>query len=1005
MGSPSLLITSYSGKKLYYRNSGWHDFPVQPPDTVASKWVASLPNGTIIVKGVGATYLHFNPNSCTWSSLVAPDANNVIAAWVVNDNCVITATDTTVLHQFNGTSWSIFSPALPAPCVGGPLAFSSSNIWCLTGGKAIWHLESGVWVDRWPAACAALAGGADIGPIVNIFAIGSTIYFCGNPTASTGRVFKLTGGIGGTWSWLGTAFACVPCHMWGLTETGSVTDRLHVLGYQTTFDEVWGWDGAAWVQEHSIPTRHIALDSAPYKWLHWGMYIHATADHYHLDWAPWAWIESNLLDGLHEMVQAPLVLKRTPCNNDTTSWTDTPVSFDLRGSNYEPDPVETKIWADGLLIYENEVALHGWTVVCTVVGTTYNFHYVARPPAAFIARVPVTIRVVGKDNGGQTRDCSWTFTPQSPVGRRFIAVSLGPGGGVNKKLYVRSSEGVWSVFDPQPPWIAGAISPICLGYSNGKIICHQVHTGPATASWYHFDGVAWSVKDSPTGNNIAARDICSYDDTHIYAIVGNSIEKFDGTNWSSLGSVTASPTCIAATAIDRVWVTRGTANLYYYNGSTWVDRWSELGVVPLPYVLTPYADDLWVGTGKVLYVRINSGATGSSTATPARAFCYDGEAWKELLPGGIPYTQQTYDSGGGDIYATDEWHVWYEGRRVTGSPPYYRNISFWNGSSWVLQVADRPVDNIRRGNRGCHLIGIGSKLLAAINPMNTTPITRWHWETTDGTSWFVPSFPDINALDSVGVLAVDTVAPVVTPVDPTDDEGDVPLDSSVILDITDVDSGVDVNSVIIAIGGVTAWQADAPAPGYSGSRTVILSGDGSYALGFRYTLYPDVDLLYGTLYTVLVDASDVTGNTTQLLWSFTTIYQALFNVEEDTNDVISLPLRFMHDGDVVRVTRDVGIDDDLKMSTFVRRYGIPLFEFGAGIEELLFEPLDLGTEAYAADRLVASALRGTDKVVVLEEQIQFSEEENILKIIMPYINVETGHESSVILSFPRSKVS
>ena len=223
----SYLAISQAGKKLYYKGLAgtFSAFPVQPPATVQSYWAVALPNGTIIVKGA-TDYLHFNPDTCLWSSFAAPDANEVRAAWVVSNTCVIAATATTALHLFNGTVWSAITPALPAACVGGPVAFSDADIWCLTGGKHIYHLEAGAWVDRWSTACAALAGGADIGPIVNIFAVGTTLYFCGNPTASTGRVFKLTGGVGGTWAWLGAAFDCVPCHISGPDEA-----NLRVLGY------------------------------------------------------------------------------------------------------------------------------------------------------------------------------------------------------------------------------------------------------------------------------------------------------------------------------------------------------------------------------------------------------------------------------------------------------------------------------------------------------------------------------------------------------------------------------------------------------------------------------------------------------------------------------------------------------------------------------------------------------------------------------------------------------
>lgn len=118
---------------------------------------------------------------------------------------------------------------------------------------------------------------------------------------------------------------------------------------------------------------------------------------------------------------------------------------------------------------------------------------------------------------------------------------------------------------------------------------------------------------------------------------------------------------------------------------------------------------------------------------------------------------------------------------------------------------------------------------------------------------------------------------------------------------------------------------------------------------------------------------------------------------------IEFPFRFSVDGNVL-LNQDESADlDDLKLSVFVRRKGIPLFRFGAGIEELVFEPLDFGTEVLLSDRVATSVSEGSEILQVLEDQVTFQEDEHKLSAAIPYVNLRTGKVNASLLAIPRQR--
>lgn len=121
-------------------------------------------------------------------------------------------------------------------------------------------------------------------------------------------------------------------------------------------------------------------------------------------------------------------------------------------------------------------------------------------------------------------------------------------------------------------------------------------------------------------------------------------------------------------------------------------------------------------------------------------------------------------------------------------------------------------------------------------------------------------------------------------------------------------------------------------------------------------------------------------------------------------EAIAFPFQFTPTGDVALTKDEAAVNNDLKMSVFIRNRGLALYPFGASIEDLCFDPLDFATEVFVADKIGASVRKGNDKLFVLEEDIRFTEyDDNRLDAAVPYINTRTGRGASALLSIPRQR--
>jgi len=117
----------------------------------------------------------------------------------------------------------------------------------------------------------------------------------------------------------------------------------------------------------------------------------------------------------------------------------------------------------------------------------------------------------------------------------------------------------------------------------------------------------------------------------------------------------------------------------------------------------------------------------------------------------------------------------------------------------------------------------------------------------------------------------------------------------------------------------------------------------------------------------------------------------------------SFPLQFYPNGDILLDTDESVLNSDIRLSAFVRPYGIPLFPLGVGIEDFAFDQLDevirAELEIHVSDG-VSSSVDG----IVIDRSFYFEESENSLKVIVPYVNTRINKNQSSVIVTERHKV-
>jgi hypothetical protein len=275
-----------------------------------------------------------------------------------------------------------------------------------------------------------------------------------------------------------------------------------------------------------------------------------------------------------------------------------------------------------------------------------------------------------------------------------------------------------------------------------------------------------------------------------------------------------------------------------------------------------------------------------------------------------------------------------------------------------------------------------------------------------------PGATNVNASTAAFIPVGDAISTLETPSVVVPYSGDIDPPPSIGIDPTHTTIWVQYDSdppvAVFSNGVVTpGWSVVLQDTDQSGTYRSI-SG-----VGKNITVIPTSGIWpYGTQITITLELVDYANNDALYSYSFETqeapppVYPDRIP-EEGEHYLISFdfPLRFKSNCDIVRCYDEKALNDDVKLSVFIRKYGIPLFPLGVGVEEFCFEPMDIPTQAALSMHLRDGVDLGVDGLKV-NGDITFVEHptQNKLSIAVPYLNTRIGKNQQSVISAPKTKV-
>jgi hypothetical protein len=101
---------------------------------------------------------------------------------------------------------------------------------------------------------------------------------------------------------------------------------------------------------------------------------------------------------------------------------------------------------------------------------------------------------------------------------------------------------------------------------------------------------------------------------------------------------------------------------------------------------------------------------------------------------------------------------------------------------------------------------------------------------------------------------------------------------------------------------------------------------------------------------------------------------------------------------------DAVINDDIQISVFVRQGQVPLVPLGFGIQDAVFDPLDVALRSFISRRLKETIELGVNNILVSPSEIIFTEDDKTVRAVVPYLNEKIGQVQSALLAIPTAKI-
>ncbi|MCU0862558.1 MAG: hypothetical protein MUC36_02090 [Planctomycetes bacterium] len=323
------------------------------------------------------------------------------------------------------------------------------------------------------------------------------------------------------------------------------------------------------------------------------------------------------------------------------------------------------------------------------------------------------------------------------VGGNFFAA-----GGVPANRIARWNGTAWSVFGAGCP---GPVSAITVR-PNGEILAGGSVGTPPTAMLLSWNGSSWTANSSLTGLGVAALTTLANGDVVAGGFLQTAggvavpnLARWNGTSWSTLGTVGAPPTFSSVRALATMsngdlvvgggvlYLTGSSTSIARWNGATWEAMGSGYGPPNLSLVKA-FAP---LPNGGLIAV----GSPPSGSGTPVAR--WNGSAWATI---GTQFALQGEVNG---VLALPSGDVVVAGLLPPPIGGGLSHVARWNGSSWTGLAGAAGVSPTSAVTAMVSLPG-GDVVVASGAKVMRRSGGRW---TTIGESTPVPSFgADVFAL-------------------------------------------------------------------------------------------------------------------------------------------------------------------------------------------------------------------------------------------------------------------
>lgn len=452
---------------------------------------------------------------------------------------------------------------------------------------------------------------------------------------------------------------------------------------------------------------------------------------------------------------------------------------------------------------------------------------------------------------------------------KFLLLSI-----TDKKLYELALDGnTWSEFPVQPPLLAATPGGLLCGTPDGRIAVadgssRMLHWDPDTDSWevIAYPGFATSMQKAaaagPSGDMIAEGSHPS----------GTYLFQYEAATktWTKIAGPWA-VNCAHGSSLTDVWSVGsvGSTGYVYHStgGGVWsADLWPQI-VADIGF--WPHVPcTVFAVSPTEVYFTTWPGSVSYGIDDYAQIIKWDGFRFSAIncidvrpAPGnGIPDCAPHSIHDG--LWVSDQGKVYTSGNFITISTNYIHEFVLpggrapnggWGSGGWV------ELGVFTQGAGSCYapIIAAGGSLL--VYGFYTSVITRLYrggvWTTLAGlvsgsgtqpAILYGPDYPEIvNETPFAGQINANPAGWVE-------------------FDATDGDNSIAPSETTISLAGVPAWAADAPLPGFAGSRTAIAGGQ-------HYVIYRSTGWTSGEEVAVSVHAEDTLGLEVDETWSFTAL--------------------------------------------------------------------------------------------------------------------------------------